>query len=472
MYEVKKQTWNHQPKAIDFLDRTRYSLLDCIMGGGKSYMAVSHMRKVSTTGSKRTIILCPSAVLGVWRREFFKHAPEEFDVIVLDKGSSKDKALLVATSINLQRSHQRPIVFVVTYESFWRPELLKVFSSFTWEKIVADESHRLMSASAACSKHAWKLGSRAGSKTGLTGTPMPNNPGNIFGQARFLNDQIFGKYWTAFKKEYAVMNQYIPQKVDKWVNLERMNAKIATFRYYIGPEVLVLPDKQDIVIEVGLSAKGRKLYDQMRKESMVEIKRAIENASGETTEEVRTAVGSNGAVQFLRLLQLSQGFIKDTEGEELDTDTEKRKVLLDLLEDIDEPVCVYGWFKNDLAIVKRCCEILGRRYGEISGARKDLTEHATFPEDIDIMGVQCKSGSSGIDLTRARIGITLNSGLMSPGDYDQMMARQYRPGQTRDVIYYHLVTKKTVEEKLIKARQEKRDIVDALLMDLFDEDVF
>jgi SNF2 family DNA or RNA helicase len=61
---------------------------------------------------------------------------------------------------------------------------------------------------------------------------------------------------------------------------------------------------------------------------------------------------------------------------------------------------------------------------------------------------------------------------MSPGDYDQMMARQYRPGQTRDVIYYHLVAKKTVEEKLIKARQEKRDIVDALLMDLFDEDVF
>jgi len=468
----RKQLWDHQKPAIEFLDRTRYSLLAAIMGSGKSYMTISHLRKISTVGSKRTIILCPSAVLNVWRREMWKHAPDEFDVIVLDKGSSKDKALVVANAINLQKSHQRPLVFVVTYESFWRPELLKVFSSYTWEKIVADESHRLKSASSACSKHAWKLGSRAGSRTGLSGSPAPNNPGDYFGQARFLNDQIFGKYWTAFKKEYAIMNPYIPQKVDKWVNLDRMNAKIATFRYYIGPEVLVLPDKQDIVIEVELSAKGRKLYDEMRKESMVEVKRVIDNAHGDTTEEIRTAVGSNGAVQFLRLLQLSQGFIKDTEGEELDTDTEKRKALLDLLEDIDEPVCVYGWFKNDLAIVRRCCDILGRRYGEISGNRKDLTDHATYPEDIDIMGVQCKSGSSGIDLTRARIGITLNSGLLSPGDYDQMMARQYRPGQTRDVIYYHLVAKKTVEEKLIKARQEKRDIVDALLMDLFDEDVF
>lgn len=435
-------------------------------------MTVSHLRKISTVGCKRTLILCPSSVLGVWRREFWKHANEEFDVIVLNRGTSADKALVVSEAINLQKSHQRPLVFVVTYESFWRPELLKVFSSYTWEKIVADESHRLKSAMASCSKNAWKLGSRAGSRTGLTGTPMPKDPGDIFGQARFLDDRIFGKYWTAFKKEYAIMNQWIPQKVDRWVNLERMNQKISTFRYHIGAEVLVLPDKQDIIIEVDLSPKGRKLYDQMRKESIVEIQRTIDNAPGDTSEQVKTAVGSNGAVQFLRLLQLSQGFVKDIDGEELDTDTEKRKALLDLLEDIDEPVCVYGWFKNDLAIVKRCCEILGRNYGEISGARKDLTDHATYPEHVDIMGVQCKSGSSGIDLTRARIGITLNSGLLSPGDYDQMMARQYRPGQTRDVIYYHLVTRKTVEEKLIKARQEKRDVVDALLMDLFDEDVF
>ncbi len=402
----------------------------------------------------------------------WKHAPEEFDVIVLDRGSSKDKALIVSTAISVQKSHQRPLVFVVTYESFWRPDLLKVFSSFTWEKIVADESHRLKSASATCSKHAWKLGSLAGSRTGLSGSPAPNNPGDYFGQARFLDDRIFGKYWTAFKKEYAIMNQYIPQKVDRWINLDRMNAKISKFQYCIGPEVLVLPEKQDIVIDVNLSPKGLKLYNEMRKESIVEIKRSIENAPGEESENIRTAVGSNGAVQFLRLLQLSQGFIKDTEGEELDTDTEKRKVLLDLLEDIDEPVCVYGWFKNDLAIIRRCCEILGRRYGEISGSRKDLTQHATYPDNIDVMGVQCKSGSSGIDLTRARIGIVMNSGLLSPGDYDQMMARQYRPGQTRDVIYYHLVSRRTVEEKLIKARQEKREIVEALLSELFEEEEF
>ena len=53
-----------------------------------------------------------------------------------------------------------------------------------------------------------------------------------------------------------------------------------------------------------------------------------------------------------------------------------------------------------------------------------------------------------------------------------MMARQYRPGQTQNMVYYHLVSKRTVEEKLIKARQEKREIVEALLSELFEEEEF
>jgi SNF2 family DNA or RNA helicase len=87
---TSKQTWGHQPKAIEFMNTTRYSLLSAVMGSGKSFMTVSHMRHAATTGSKRSLILCPSAVLGVWRREFLKHAPGEFDVVVLDgKRNSK-----------------------------------------------------------------------------------------------------------------------------------------------------------------------------------------------------------------------------------------------------------------------------------------------------------------------------------------------------------------------------------------------
>ena len=466
----QKQLWSHQPPAIEYLNAHDASLLDAHMGTGKSFIQIQNVRHVASGPRGRTLILCPSAVLGVWRREFSIHAPEEFDVIILDgKANSSKKAERVNDALKVQQAHLRPLVVVVNYESFWLPPIWRVLNSVLWDKLVADESHRTKSFRAKCSVHTWKIGKRSGSRTALTGTPMPNEPGDIFAQYRWLDQRIFGIFWGAFKTQYAVMNKWIPQKVDTWVNLEEMNRKINLIRYHIPRSVLVLPEKQDIRIEVTLSPAGMKIYQQMKKESIAFIKKQMD---GIDPDQVKTAVGSNGAVQFLRLLQLAQGYVTDDEGDEVNTDTEKRRALMDLLQDLDEPVCVYGWFKHDLACVERCCEILGRRYGEISGRRKDLTPHAKMPDDIDVMGVQCKSGSAGIDLTRSRIGIIMNSGLLSPGDFDQMISRQHRPGQTKDVIYYHLVSAKTVETKLIDERGRKRDIVDVLLSELKEEDVF
>lgn len=72
----RRQTWEHQPKAIEFLGSHRFSMLSATMGAGKSFITVQNMRQVATIGTKRSLILCPAAVLSVWRREFFKHSPE------------------------------------------------------------------------------------------------------------------------------------------------------------------------------------------------------------------------------------------------------------------------------------------------------------------------------------------------------------------------------------------------------------
>jgi len=468
--EPKVQTWSHQLAAIEYLNSKPHVLLDCIMGCGKTYITIQNLRLVGTQGTKRTLILCPSAVLGVWRRETEKHAPGEFDTIILDgKENSNKKAEKAADAIRLQRANLRPLIIVVNYESFWRDAIWKVLNSVQWEKVVCDEIHRIKShaVNAKASKHAWQIGRMAGSRTGLTGTFLPNDPGDGFAQYRFLDEGIFGKYWTRYRNRYAIMNQYIPQKVDKWIELEELHRKFNLIRHYISSDVLVLPDRQDIQIDVKLSPAGMKIYKEMRKESIVQIRKVIEDRP----DEVRTAVASNGAVQFLRLLQLAQGFVNDDTKTIVTVDSEKRKVLMDLLIDCGEPVCVYGWFKEDLAIVSECCRILGLRYGEISGARKDLTPHATMPDNIDVMGIQAKSGSAGIDLTRSRIGIELNSGMLSPGDYDQMRARQHRPGQTKNVVWYRLVSVGTVETKLIDSRGKKRDLVDVLLNEM-EEEVF
>jgi SNF2 family DNA or RNA helicase len=476
------QDWSHQGPATQYIINNPETMLDVKMGGGKTKIVIDAMKHFVDTRNKKFLVFCPSSVIGVWKGQLEKFAPEMFDVVLMNgSGSSEQKSGRIVDGLARIQCGGRPLVIVVNYDLFWREKVFAILSRQRWDAILADEIHRLKSHAARCSKEAWKMGQRSGRRIGMTGTIMPHSPLDIFAQYRFLKTDIFGRYVTAFKKSYAVMNQYIPNKVDSWINQESMYSKINQIRHTIQGDFLVLPEKQDIIIEVPLSPAGRKSYDQMKKESMAAIRKMRDLPSvnyepvivdGETfyspmedeNYRVNIAVASNGAVKFLRLLQLAQGYVGDEDGNEVDTDTQKRKVLLELLEDAGEPVCVYAHFKHDMDVIQRCCEILGLRYGELSGRRKDgLTENSEMREDLDVMGVQCKSGSSGINLTRSSLGIIMNSGMLSPGDYDQMMARQYRPGQTRNVRFIHLVSPKTVDATIRVAREHSRDVINSIL---------
>lgn len=131
-----------------------------------------------------------------------------------------------------------------------------------------------------------------------------------------------------------------------------------------------------------------------------------------------------------------------------------------------DPVVVFCRFTADLDAVKWVADELGWRYGEISGRRKDgLNERSKMAENIDIVGVQIQSGGVGIDLTRARYGIYYSVGF-SLGDYDQSLSRIHRPGQTRQVAYFHIVGEKTVDETVYAALQARKDVIDYTLIEL------
>ena len=457
------QAWSHQPPAIQHMLANPATLLEAWMGTGKTYMTMSVIDQLENE-SAAILILCPATVVGVWSGQAERHFPGRFTVLPLDKkaGSTKEKEKKLQAALKIQHVRSQKLIVVVNYESAILEPLKSLLLRYNWDIAICDESQRIKGPTTQIGKLVALLHYRSKKRMCLTGTPMPHSPGDIFSQFRFLDPSIFGKYWTHFTRQYAIMNRNIPGKVDQWINQEEMRQKIAKLRYHIPKDVLVLPERQDITIECELESAGRKAYIDMLRESILEVRRMIDGGQDETV----VASAMNGGVKFLRLLQLAQGYVKTEDGDEVVTDSSKRRELLDLLDQTDEPVCVYGWFRHDLEIVKKCCEILGRRYGEISGSRKDLGVASTMPDNIDVMAVQCKSGGSGIDLTRARIGIVLNTGFISPGDYDQMMARQYRPGQTQNVVFYHLLTKGTVDTHVMKSRQQKRDVVQALIEDM------
>lgn len=407
---------------------------------------------------QKILILCPKSVIGVWPREFATHSFFSYNVVPLHKGTTEQKTDRAKEAFD---AHGNTVI-VLNYESAISPAFKKWSLSRNWDVVILDESHRAKSATTATSKYCTLLRDRARRRLCLTGTPMPHGPLDIFGQYRFLDPSIYGPYWTRFRKRYAVMPRPDIPMITGYKNQDELQALMAPIAFRVDDSVLDLPDKRDIIREVELEPKGLKHYRNLEREFVTEAQ------SG-------TVTVANAMVKSLRLRQVTSGYVKvDDTGEEEIVGREKQEALEDIMQDLgpNEPLVVFCQFRHDLARVRESAEKLakkhkvvgkGWRYGEISGVgKKALTEHAQMPDDVDVLGVQLQSGSLGIDLTRAAYGVYY-SHPWSLGDYDQSRKRIDRPGQERDMTYYHLVCKGTVDKLVMQALDKKRDVVETVL---------
>lgn len=439
----KTRLWRHQLRAYHFARQLDSTMLSCAMGTGKSLVALT---LICNRGDRLVLIVCPTTVMAVWRREFDKHAATPWTILVLDGTQSVKRKAEIAESAVSGRGNR---AVVVNYEAIWRPEF-KAFATRTkWDCVIADESHRAKGHGSKTSKALADIGKAAKHRLALTGTPMPHSPMDIFGQFRFLDPGIFGTSYHYFRTRFAISGHFGADHIVGFQNQDELAARMRLVTFEVSSDVLELPDAQHHQRTFDLSKKTRTVYDSLKDEMIALI-------------EDGTITAANALVKLLRLQQITSGFVTDDEGAELELGTEKVSMLGDLLEDINEPVVVFCRFRRDLRLIESVAGRLGRTYGEISGARKDLTDHAQMPEGISVMGVQIRSGGVGIDLTRAAYGVYWNLP-WSLGDFDQSLARINRPGQTKPVNYYYLIANGTVDETVFAALEKKRDVVEEVL---------
>ena len=442
----KHDAWAHQLGAYHFAHGVPATLLAMAMGTGKSLVDV---QLTENWGVRAGLILCPLAVLPVWRREFYKHSASGIRIIVLEDGSVADKARAADEFLKAG-----PGVVCINYDSARNDAFATWATRRRWDLVTLDESHRCKSPSGKTSKLVHKLGTLAGRKLCLTGTPMPHSPLDIYGQYRFLAPGIFGPSFVRFRTRYAITDRMFPSKVLRWINQEEFAQNVGKIMYRVDNTVLDLPPAMHETRTFDLCPKARRAYRELEQDLITEI-------------DAGTVTVSNALVKLLRLQQITSGYLPVEGGRGERIDLEKEALLADFLADLpsDEPVVVFCRFKSDLACVRQAASTLRRRYGELSGERRDLTEHATMREDVDVMGVQIQSGGVGVDLTRAAYAVyfSVNWAL---GDYDQSLARLHRPGQTRPVRYYHLLARETVDEQVYAAFDKKRNVIEAVLSSL------
>jgi len=446
--------WDHQKRAYWFARPLEGAMLAMDMGTGKSKVAVD---LCLGRNHRSVLVSCPSNVMGVWAREFARHAGDRYTVQLLRRDLSVAKRLTLAQlHLSVAQATGRPAVTVINHEAVWRDPIGKWIKSRErpFDCFIMDESHRGKQHNGQLGNYISTLWQHVPYRLALTGTPFPHDQLDIFAQFRMLDPGVFGMSWTLFKEQYAVLGGYMGQTVIGINDLEDFQRKFELLSYQVdADDVLDLPDCTETFRTFQLEPSLRKTYNELDKVFYAEVRQ------GEI-------IAPNSLVKLLRLQQLTSGYCKvKADGTPFEADLGKDKInlLKDLLtNDLKPPVVVFCRFKEDLRRIDECAKELGFRYGEVSGARSDLTDHATMPEWVDVLGVQMQSGGLGIDLTRARIAV-FYSVSYKLDDYEQCKRRLRRPGQSKNVHYIHLVCENSIDEVIYDALTNRRELIDVIL---------
>lgn len=445
---LKTKPWRHQVKAFQFAKQLDACTFAMGMGVGKSLTTVA----VLVNRGRYTLILCPKSVVPVWPLEFKIHSAVDMDVLALEDGSVAKKTKQAEQFLRSCMAMNRKAVVVVNYDSAWREPFASFALKAGFDSLVMDEMHVIKSPSGRRSKFCYALSKVIRYRIGLTGTPMPHSPLDVFGQYRAIDASVFGTSWTRFRARYARMGGFGNHQVIGYQNLEELYKLFESVTFQAGRDVIDLPDETRQVIPVSIGKKAHAILKALEDDLFAAWD------AGELT-------ATNALVKLLRQAQVTNGYARMDDGTIQRVGHEKADALGEILDGlpVKEPVVVFGRFKEDLDTIKAVAESQGRTYAELSGRRNDLKEWQAG--NFDVLGVQLQAGGVGVSFVRARVCIyyALDYSL---GNFEQSLCRIHRPGQKHNVLFIFLVAKNTVDEKVVQALQERKDVVKHVLAGL------
>jgi SNF2 family DNA or RNA helicase len=447
--------WRHQEEGFRFVRglwsrHQNGAMLAMGMGTGKSRLATD---LAVDDGARELLIVSPLRVVSVWEQQLARFAPGHFHTVALDdrKNWSVERKYREAMQLTTWcREHRKPIAILINYDSARLAPFGPWAASRPWDMVIADECHRSKEPQSRTAQWLAKLGLMARRRLGLTGTPMPHQPIDIWAQFRFLNPHHLPHSYWFFKNQYAIMGGYFNKQIVGWQNLDELKDLFRQLAFQVDDSVLDLPPILYETRTADMSPEGARIYGEMARELIAWIGS-------------RPATASNALVRLLRLAQITGGALEDEDGTRHQIDTTKETMLEELLTDLREPVVVFCRFRADLEAVHRASAKAGLASMELSGCRDELTEWQLLTDPI-VLAVQIQAGGVGVDLSRARIAIYYSLDF-SLANYLQSLKRIHRPPQSRPCVAYHLEIRHSIDEYIRKAIEARRALVGSVLGD-------
>lgn len=409
------------------------------MGLGKTIQALAVILSRSSNGP--SLVVAPASVCRNWIKEIEQFAPSLSTTLF----SESDRQHSMETA----GPHQ---VIITTYGLLQTES--ELFSTRVFETIVLDEAQAIKNSSAKRSQAAMKLNGHF--KVITTGTPIENHLGELWNLFRFINPGLLGSL-RAFRERFAIP-----------IEKDRDSATQAQLQALIRPFILrrhkrdvlkELPEKTEIVLSVDLSPPEQAFYEALRRTAVESLERDPE---------------SSGGTQHLKVLAQIMRLRRACCNPKLvDPATTLQSSKLNLFGEIVQELIanghkalIFSQFVGHLKLIEAYVQQQGISYqyldGQTPSAKRQDRIDAFQDGQGDLFLISLKAGGTGLNLTAADYVIHMDP-WWNPAVEDQASDRAHRLGQKRPVTVYRLITENTIEEKIIKLHEDKRDLADSLL---------
>ena len=141
-----------------------------------------------------------------------------------------------------------------------REALADAMLAVPWDAVVLDESHKIKAPGGRMSRFCGELRKVAKQVFGLTGTPMPHSPLDIYAQYRAIDDRVFGRNFSRFRQSYAIMGGFGGKQVVGYKDADALRAKFLSIAFQAGRDVIELPEAVHQVVPIEIGPKARRVY--------------------------------------------------------------------------------------------------------------------------------------------------------------------------------------------------------------------
>lgn len=438
---MKYKPHNYQQFATDFILNQSICCLMLDMGLGKTVITLTALWQLALDSFdvSRVLVIAPKRVAeDTWPKELAKweHLTGLTSSLVLGSAAERKAAL-----------QRKAFLYIINRENVaW----LVKNHYWDFDMVVIDELSSFKSNKAERFKAMKKVRPMVTRIVGLTGTPAPNTLMDLWSQMYLMDmGQRLGRFIGGFRDRF-----FLPDKRNREIIYSykpREGAEDAIYALISdicismkAADYLDMPERIDNRIEVSMSPKERKLYDDFQKDMVLSI----------DDEELDAA---NAAALSNKLLQMANGAVYGEDKKIIPIHDRKLDALEDLVEAANgKPLLVAYWYKHDLQRIKarfknaRCID-----------TAKDIDDWNAGK--IPLALIHPASAGHGLNLQDGGCTIVWFGLTWSLELYQQLNARLWRQGQKHTVVIHHIVTKGTHDEDVMWALENKDTRQSALI---------